>query len=314
MSFFMSPEVTLSTKLVEGLYIIMGFLCVYAGIKGYMDKKNKERIGTGIFWTILGIIFAFGRWIPPMFTGILVIAMCVPAILKKVKPGSVQGPTKEYSDASFKKIGYKIFIPAFCGGIASLIFAKFTKISSLVGLFVGIVIGIVMLMCFNRDNKPKVFLEDNRRFLDIVGPLSMLPMLLACLGAVFTKAGVGDAVAQIVGGIIPAGNVNVGIIVYAVGMMLFTMIMGNAFAAITVLTVGVGAPFVLAYGADPVLIGSVAMTCGFCGTLMTPMAANFNIVPVAILEIKDKNGVIKKQVLLALIMLIFQIGYMIMCK
>ena len=34
-----------------------------------------------------------------------------------------------------------------------------------------------------------------------------------------------------------------------VGMAVFTMIMGNAFAAITVMTVGIGAPFVLSLGA-----------------------------------------------------------------
>ena len=43
----------------------------------------------------------------------------------------------------------------------------------------------------------------------------------------------------LVGGIIPKGNVTIGIIVFGVGMMLF---------AITVMTVGIGAPFVLAYG------------------------------------------------------------------
>ena len=44
------------------------------------------------------------------------------------------------------------------------------------------------------------------------------------------------------------------------------------------------------------------------------MAANFNMVPVAVLEMKDKNGVIKKQVLIGIIMLILQIIYMIvMC-
>ena len=109
-------------------------------------------------------------------------------------------------------------------------------------------------------------------------------------------------------------NNNIGIIVYAVGMVLFTMIMGNAFAAITVMTVGIGAPFVLAYGANPVVIGMIALTCGYCGTLMTPMAANFNIVPVAILNMKDRWGVIKNQVLVGLIMLVFQICYMIVLK
>ncbi|MBU9129513.1 DUF979 domain-containing protein [Holdemanella porci] len=109
-----------------------------------------------------------------------------------------------------------------------------------------------------------------------------------------------------------AGNITIGIIVYAIGMAVFTMIMGNAFVAITVMTVGIGAPFVLQYGADPVVIGSLALTCGYCGTLCTPMAVNFNMVPVAILEMKDKNGVIKKQVLVAVIMLVVQIVMMIM--
>ena len=90
--------------------------------------------------------------------------------------------------------------------------------------------------------------------------------------------------------------------------------MGNAFAAITVMTVGIGAPFVLAYGANPVVIGMIALTCGYCGTLLTPMAANFNILPVAILNMKDRWGVIKNQVLVALIMLVFQICYMIVLK
>jgi uncharacterized membrane protein len=42
------------------------------------------------------------------------------------------------------------------------------------------------------------------------------------------------------------------------------------------------------------------MLAGFCGTLMTPMAANFNIVPAALLELKNQYGVIKAQVATAL--------------
>ena len=78
--------------------------------------------------------------------------------------------------------------------------------------------------------------------------------------------------------------------------------------------VGIGAPFVLAYGANPVVIGMLALTCGYCGTLLTPMAANFNILPVAILNMKDRWGAIKNQVLVAIFMLVFQICYMIVLK
>jgi len=48
------------------------------------------------------------------------------------------------------------------------------------------------------------------------------------------------------------------------------------------------------------VIGAVGMLAGFCGTLMTPMAANFNLVPAALLELKDQYGVIRVQILTAL--------------
>ncbi|WP_327198026.1 5-oxoproline transporter, DUF979 family subunit [Sporanaerobacter acetigenes] len=46
-------------------------------------------------------------------------------------------------------------------------------------------------------------------------------------------------------------------------------------------------------------------------TPLTPMAANFNIVPTAILEIKDKNRVMKTQAPIALILLIIHIVLML---
>ena len=160
-------------------------------------------------------------------------------------------------------------------------------------------------------DKSVELLNGGKRLVEVVGPLSLLPQLLASLGAVFTAAGVGALVARGVGFIVPQGNVTVGIIVYAVGMALFTMIMGNAFAAFSVMTVGIGIPFVLQHGLDPNVIGMLALTSGYCGTLLTPMAANFNIVPVAVLDMQDKYGVIKNQVFIAITMLIIQILLMI---
>ena len=164
---------------------------------------------------------------------------------------------------------------------------------------------------YSRKNTVGVFFSDSERLLSAMGALCMLPMLLASLGAIFTATGVGDVISEIMGVVIPSGNMTAGIIAYGIGMMLFTMIMGNAFAAITVLTVGVAAPFVLQLGADPALVGVVGLTCGYCGTLLTPMAANFNIVPVAILEMEDRMGVIKKQVVPALVMIVVQVVYML---
>ena len=297
------------------VWLIIGLITIYAGIKNLLDKENPSRVGTAVFWCSFGIVCGFGTWLPAKVSGALVLIMCLPPIFKKVKIGKVDNPTKEHTEQQFKKIGMKIFIPAFSVAVCSLFFALFSNMSSMVAITLGVVVAMILLIAYDsKQNKPVVFLKDSERFLGITGPLSMLPQLLGCLGGVFTAAGVGDVVAQLVEKIVPKGNVNIGIIVYAIGMVLFTMIMGNAFAAITVMTVGIGAPFVLAYGANPVVIGMLALTCGYCGTLLTPMAANFNIVPVAILNMKDRWGVIKKQVLVAIIMLVFQICYMIVLK
>ena len=297
------------------VWVIIGLITIYAGIKNLLDKENPSRVGTAVFWCSFGIVCGFGSWLPAKVSGVLVLIMCLPPIFKKVKIGKTDNPTKEHTEQQFKKIGMKIFVPAFSVAVCSLFFALFSNMSSMVAITVGVIVAMVLLMAFDaKQNKPAVFLNDSERFLGITGPLSMLPQLLGCLGGVFTAAGVGDVIAQLVEKIVPKGNVNIGIIVYAIGMVLFTMIMGNAFAAITVMTVGIGAPFVLAYGANPVVIGMLALTCGYCGTLLTPMAANFNILQVAILNMKDRWGAIKNQVLVAIFMLVFQICYMIVLK
>ena len=297
------------------VWIIIGLITIYAGIKNLLDKENPSRVGTAVFWCSFGVVCGFGTWLPAKVSGALVLIMCLPPIFKKVKIGKVDNPTKEHTEQQFKKIGMKIFIPAFSVAVCSLFFALFSNMSSMIAITIGVIVAMILLIAYDsKQNKPVVFLNDSERFLGITGPLSMLPQLLGCLGGVFTAAGVGDVIAQLVEKVVPKGNVNVGIIIYAIGMVLFTMIMGNAFAAITVMTVGIGAPFVLAYGANPVVIGMIALTCGYCGTLLTPMAANFNILPVAILNMKDRWGVIKNQVLVAFIMLVFQICYMIVLK
>lgn len=311
-AFYTNPEVTLAQKLLEIIFFVIGCIAFYTGVKNLRDKGNPSPIGTAIFWCSMGIVIALGRWIPDAVNGTIIIIMVIPAILKKVRIGKTNPPTIEETQAAFAKNGMKIFIPSLAIGVSAICFAIFTKLGALVGVGFGVFLAILILVLFASDNKPKVFLSDAERLLTMVGPLSLLPMLLASLGAIFTEAGVGNVIASMIGKLIPEGNVTAGIIVFAISMPLFTIIMGNAFAAITVMTVGIGAPFVLAHGADPTIVGMLALTCGYCGTLCTPMAANFNVVPVAMLDMKDRFGVIKNQVVPAIIILTFQIIYMLL--
>lgn len=87
-----------------------------------------------------------------------------------------------------------------------------------------------------------------------------------------------------------------------VGMTLFTIVMGNSFAAFPVIASGVLVPLIVRpFGVDPAMAGIITLTAGSSGTLITIMAANFNVVPVALLNMKKPYGVIRFQLPFALV-------------
>jgi uncharacterized membrane protein len=157
-------------------------------------------------------------------------------------------------------------------------------------------------------------IREARRLLDSVGWAAVLPQMLASLGAVFALAGVGNVVASIAQKWIPLDHAFVAVATYTVGMAMFTMVMGNAFAAFPVMTAGIGLPVIVGqFHGNVVIMAAVGMVSGFCGTLMTPMAANFNIVPVALLELPDQYAVIKRQIPTGIPLLIVNTLVMYFC-
>jgi uncharacterized membrane protein len=174
-----------------------------------------------------------------------------------------------------------------------------TVISLAIATVIALAVGMMML-------KPPLLapIKEGRRLLDAVGWAAVLPQMLAALGALFAVAGVGTVVSGLVQRWIPLDNPSVVVLTYTIGMAVFTMIMGNAFAAFPVMTAGIGLPLIVhRFGGDPTIMAAIGMLSGFCGTLMTPMAANFNIVPTALLELPNENAVIKVQIPTALILL-----------
>jgi uncharacterized membrane protein len=174
------------------------------------------------------------------------------------------------------------------------------KQTTLVSLALGVLVALALATAMLRPPK-LASLQEGRRLVDAVGWAAILPQMLAALGGVFALAGVGDVVGQGVSAIVPDGNLFAAVAAYTLGMALFTMVMGNAFAAFPVMTAAVALPLLVhGYGGNPAIIAAIGMLSGFCGTLCTPMAANFNIVPATLLELDDRNGVIKAQVATAL--------------
>lgn len=289
--------------LSELMYVLCGIVCILTGFRGLKNEKNK--ITTFLFWNILAITFIFGKYIPYEYTGILLIILGIITVTNKLTMGQFKNVSESLRMANSEKFRNLIFIPALAIGIASFLLLQF-KIPSVISIGGGSIIAIVLALIIFKPNVGDT-VEDTTKLVMQVGAASLLPQLLAALGSIFTKAGVGDVISSLVSTIIPQGNIVLGVIVYVIAMAIFTMIMGNGFAAFSVITVGIGIPFVINQGANPTVVGALGMTAGFCGTLITPMAANFNIVPASILEMKDKYGVIKAQLPIALALIVVHI-------
>jgi uncharacterized membrane protein len=313
---------------LQWLYILTGAMFASFAVLSFRDRTNAKRFGNGLFWALVATSFWFGDYLGDLGNGILVLAIVAIPGARFFGRGNLVSTTIEQRVELARRLGSKLFLPALIIPVTAffgtLLFnytpLKATglidpKATTLVLLGIGVLIALAVCYAWLR---PPVLapIDEGRRLMDSIGWAGILPQMLAALGAVFAAAGVGDIIGGIAGEVIPSGSVFLAVVLYAVGMALFTIIMGNAFAAFPVMVAAIGVPILIrGAGADPAVIGAVGMLSGFCGTLLTPMAANFNIVPAALLELKDQYGVIRMQVATAIplficnILILYFAGY-----
>ena len=292
---------------LDYVYLLVGIILFIFAIQSFLDKEHKYRIGTGLFWLLYSVSFIFGSYLSKEINGWLVIAMAVIVLVKQLGKGNYFESAIEFKKGEAVRIGNVIFVPALLVGIITFVIGFFTKLGALVGLGIAAIIAMCAALYITKGELNQGF-HEGRRLIDAISWTAILSQLLAALGYLFNLAGVGKLISSAVASVVPADNVFLVVVAYCIGMVIFTMIMGNAFAAFAMITSAIGIPMlVVAHGANPAAVGAIAMLAGYCGTLMTPMAANFNIVPVALLEMRDQYGVIKAQLPIALIMLVLNI-------
>lgn len=303
------------TLTLQHLYYLVGAILAITAVMTVADTSNPKRFSSALFWGLYALVFLVGEQLPPVWVGGGAIAMALIAGFGGVGAGRHAPRAPGDYLASARRLGNKLFIPALAiplitmvGTLAAkqLVFGGVPlldpKATTLVSLGVGCVLSLALVCGLTRET-PVQGLRESRRLTDALGWALVLPQMLGMLGLVFSDAGVGKAVAHVTTTYINMDIRFVAVAVYVVGMALFTVIMGNGFAAFPVMTGGVGVPILVGvYHGDPAVMAAVGMLSGYCGTLLTPMAANFNIVPAALLEI-DKNAVIRAQVPTALALL-----------
>jgi uncharacterized membrane protein len=302
----------------------MGLMLAGVAVVSALDKSLPRRWNNAAFWAMYAVTFLFGSLLPDFVSGALVVAMALVAGIGRLGLPAGEHATKAEREASATRWGNKLFIPALAIPILTtlgtfVVFNHWTiggqlvvapKDVTLVSLGVGtlgaLVIGVAMLR-----PRPAVPVIEAGRLLDSVGWAAVLPQTLAALGAVFAVAGVGKIVGSLADKYLPLNTPLAAILAYTIGSAVLTSLMGNAFAAFPVMTAGIALPLIVQkFGGNVVIVCSVGMLAAYSGTLMTPMAANFNIVPARLLELPDDNAVIKVQAPTGVALLIVNIAIM----
>ncbi len=295
---------------LDAVYILTGVVLWIFAALNFRERDNRRRIGNTLFWLVLGIIFALGSVMPHWLTGVLVLLMVGLDGAGRVgqHPGAHETTKSGQALAEARPLGNKIFLPvllipfmAFALAVVFLSLGGDTSKGALVGLGIGGIGAVIAGLALTKGTLGEA-LNEGRRLNDAMGAVIILPQLLASLGIIFTASKIGDLIAGGIQRIIPGENLFLLIVANCLGMALFTMVMGNSFAAFPVIAAGVLAPLIIKpFGVDPAMVAIITLTAGSTGTLMTPMAANFNIVPTALLNMRDQYGVIKFQVPFALV-------------
>jgi len=298
------------------VYTVAGLVFAASALLAAIDRAKPRHWVNAAFWALLALSMLAGDRLGDLGNGLLVIVLVGVVALGKLGPPSASAPEAE-RQARTVRHGNRLFALALVIPLTALIGTllfravpwlvdpkQVTLVSLALGALLAFGIGLAVLR-----ERPLAGLQEGRRLLDALGWAAILPQMLASLGLVFALTGIGKVVGALASQIIPEGSRFAAVLVYGLGMAFFTMIMGNAFAAFPVMAAAIGFPLLIQhYHGDPAVVAAVGMLAGFCGTLMTPMAANFNIVPAALLELRDRNAVVKMQVPTALPLLAFNIA------
>ena len=300
------------------VYVFAGIVFGAIAIFSAADRANPKRTVNALFWGLFAASFLFGDFFGDLGNGVLVLAMAALAGFAGLGLGEPKTTSLNERRALAREFKNRLFVPALAiplvtlGGSLTLKFATLDGRPlfdpaqvTLIALSFAVIAALALARLMLRQ-KVLAAVQEGRRLLDLVGWTALLPQMLASLGAVFALSGLGNAVGDLTARVIPADSRFAAVAAYTCGMALFTAIMGNAFAAFPVLTAAVGLPLIVTkFGGDPAIMAALGMLSGFCGTLTTPMAANFNLVPVALLGLNDRYAVIKAQIPTAFALLVF---------
>jgi uncharacterized membrane protein len=309
---------------VQYIYWLGGALLLATAVVILCDQTHPRRFLAAAFWTDLGLLFIAGDKMPPVSVGAQVLALSTIAACGGLKRSTPKRLPASVRESTALRLQWRLLAPVLvvplCTLAGSMLFSN-VKVggkylldpsnTNLAAFGIGCVIALILACWVTRDNVAQA-VRQSREMTDAIAWTLVLPQMLSMLGAMFQHSGVGTASAYLVSHYVATDVRWVAVVVYCLGMAIFSMIMGGGAAAFPLMLSGIGAPVLIHYfRGNPAEVAALGFFAGYAGVLMTPMAAHFNLVPAALLELPDKYAVIRAQtpsaicILMAIMVLLY---------
>lgn len=312
----------MSLNLIPVYWLISAFLLIAA-----FQSWRFQSARNALFWLMLALLVGLADVLSDQVLGAGVLLVGLAALLNRPIPvdedeaRSQRHAILDFASESSLKLGSKLLwcvllLPVTTVAVTLLLRRQHAAGSLQFELnyapifalaFACVILPLVLWAAL--QFRPKQSLAAGSDMAHQIGWAMFLPLLLAILGTVFAKAGVGDALAGWLPSLFDIDNRYACAIAYALGMALFTVMLGNAFVAFPVMTAAIAVPLIIArHQGDPVVTAAIGMLSGYCGTLLSPLAANFNLVPAVLLNLDSPHAVIRAQAATALPLLACNVG------
>ncbi len=242
---------------IGAAYTLAGLVFSATAVASAADRDNPRRWGNALFWGLFATSFLLGDRLGDLGNGLLVLALVAIGGLGGFGAGRPKSTSPAEREVLAARWGDRLFLPVLivpaCALAGTLVLPHLTLGGAplveagqvtVISLAFGAALALVAALGMLRPGA-RAAVQETRRIMDSVGWAAILPQLLAALGAVFVLAGVGKAVGALIGLALPVDDRLAVVVAFGLGMALFTMIMGNAFAAFPVLVAGVGAPLIV---------------------------------------------------------------------
>ena len=228
-------------QMLECFFIGIGLFVAAVAGRIALHPEHPRRWGSATFWLLLAGAIGAGKILPHELVGWMLLTMGALVAAKQVEAPHfpVGGAGREIRAT---QLGNRLLGPILLVPVTAI--AGSFVVGSQVALGLGCLAGLAAALGVTKDT-PVATVTEGGRLLELLGWALILPQALAGLGGIFAQAGVGEEVAKIVAASLPVQLPLVAVVAYCAGMALFTILMGNAFAAFPIMTLGIGLPFIV---------------------------------------------------------------------